>query len=164
MKKSTYPLFCPIAMASNILEPRWTLLVLCEMSNGSTRFSDIQRGVPGMSPGLLSKRLKDMEVKGLVQKYKNAANGYAEYFLTPLAKELQPIISQLGEWAHRNIESNVSLEKLDARMLMWNIRRKINSLELPSNKCVIQFILKEPPNYAENYWLIIKSGQDTDIC
>ena len=68
MPKSLYPLFCPVAMASEIIEPRWTMLVLCEMWNGSTRFNQIQRGVPGMSPTLLSKRLKEMESKGLVRK------------------------------------------------------------------------------------------------
>ena len=58
MQDSSYPRFCPVAMAASLLEPRWTMLVLCEMWSGSTRFNEIQRGVPGMSPGLLSKRLK----------------------------------------------------------------------------------------------------------
>ncbi len=61
MTDSNYPKFCPVAMAASLLEPRWTLLLLCEMWFGSTRFNEIQRGVPGMSPGLLSKRLKEME-------------------------------------------------------------------------------------------------------
>ena len=66
MQDSSYPRFCPVAMAASLLEPRWTMLVLCEMWSGSTRFNEIQRGVPGMSPGLLSKRLKEMETNGLV--------------------------------------------------------------------------------------------------
>lgn len=56
MKFTTQHLFCPVAMACEMLEPRWTMLVLCEMWNGSSRFCDIQLGVPAMSPGLLSKR------------------------------------------------------------------------------------------------------------
>jgi len=60
MSQAQYPRFCPVAMAADMLEPRWTMLVLCEMWSGSTRFNEIQRGVSGMSPGLLSKRLKDM--------------------------------------------------------------------------------------------------------
>jgi DNA-binding HxlR family transcriptional regulator len=164
MPETTYPLFCPVAMAADMLEPRWTMLVLCEMWSGSTRFNQIQRGVPGMSPGLLAKRLRDLESKGLVARIGGKGKDHAEYVTTPLADELEPIIRQLGEWAHRNIKSEVSLEKLDARMLMWNIRRKIDRLELPRHNCVIQFTLTDPLSEAVNYWLVFKSGIEPDLC
>jgi DNA-binding HxlR family transcriptional regulator len=62
-----YTRFCPVAVACEMLEPRWTMLILCEMWSGSTRFSEIQRGVPGMSPSLLSKRLREMTEQGADQ-------------------------------------------------------------------------------------------------
>ncbi|MGB0902108.1 winged helix-turn-helix transcriptional regulator [Halocynthiibacter sp.] len=164
MSQSAYPRFCPIAMAADLIEPRWTLLVLCEMFSGSTRFSEIQRGVPAMSPGLLSKRLKDMQGNGLVERRENVAGGHAQYHLTELAVSLGPVIYKLGEWAHQNIDSEVSLKYLDARMLMWNIRHKINRDTLPVPRCVIQFTLKNPPDEVANYWLVIKPGLDPDIC
>jgi len=164
MPDTAYPLFCPVAMAAEMIEPRWTMLVLCELWSGSTRFNQIQRGVPGMSPGLLAKRLRDLETKGLVVKIGGRTNDYSEYFTTPLADELEPIVRKLGEWAHRNINSDVSLEYLDARMLMWNIRRKVNRLELPRHSCVIQFTLNDPPNDPANYWLVFKPGNEPDIC
>ena len=61
MTHQGYGFFCPTAKACEVLEPRWTMLILSEMSSGSTRFNDIRRGVPGISPTLLSKRLKEME-------------------------------------------------------------------------------------------------------
>jgi DNA-binding HxlR family transcriptional regulator len=164
MSQISYPRFCPVAMAADMLEPRWTMLVLCEMWSGSTRFNDIQRGVPGMSPGLLSKRLKDMETKGLVSRQHNSAVGHAEYYTTPLADELEPLVRGLGEWAHRNIDSEVSLQDLDARMLMWNIRAKINKLELPRKRCVIQFILRDESKDKVDYWLVSNPGLETDLC
>lgn len=164
MAQSAYPLFCPVAMASEMIEPRWTLLLLCELWSGSTRFNQIQRGVPGMSPGLLAKRLRDLEARGLVIKTGNGGKDYAQYFPTPLADELEPIVRQLGEWAHRNIQSEVSLEHLDARLLMWNIRRKINRLELPRHNCVIQFTLDDSAKGTINYWLVFKSGIEPDLC
>ncbi|MEP3436370.1 MAG: helix-turn-helix domain-containing protein [Hoeflea sp.] len=164
MSETAYPLFCPVAMAAEMIEPRWTMLVLCELWSGSTRFNQIQRGVPGMSPGLLAKRLRDLETKGLVIKVGNRSKDYSEYFTTPLADELEPVVRKLGEWAHRNINSEVSLEHLDARMLMWNIRRKINRLELPQHSCVIQFSLDDPPNETVNYWLVFKPGIEPDLC
>ncbi|PWV98885.1 HxlR family transcriptional regulator [Hoeflea marina] len=164
MSETAYPLFCPVAMAAEIIEPRWTLLVLCELWSGSTRFNQIQRGVPGMSPGLLSKRLRDMEAKGLVMRVAGRTKDFSEYLTTPLADELEPVVRQLGEWAHRNIRSEVSLDHLDARLLMWNIRRKINRLELPQHACVIQFTLKHPPGAPVSYWLVFKPGIEPDLC
>lgn len=164
MTQNEYPRFCPVAMAADLLEPRWTLLVLCELWAGSTRFNEIQRGVPGMSPGLLSKRLRDMTTKGLVEHRLHPSGSHAEYVPTPLAETLEPIVRQLGEWAHRNVDSEVSLQSLDARTLMWNIRRKINRSALPIHKCVIQFTLKSPPEAAAQYWLVIKPGLETDLC
>ncbi len=163
MSESNYPKFCPVAMAASLLEPRWTMLLLCEMWSGSTRFNEIQRGVPGMSPGLLSKRLKEMEANGLVIRHGDRS-GHAEYLTTPLADELEPLIRGLGEWAHRNIDCEVSLQNLDARLLMWKIRGKIDRLQLPKPKCVIQFILNDAPNETANYWLVAKPGEETDLC
>ncbi|UYV36178.1 helix-turn-helix transcriptional regulator [Rhodobacteraceae bacterium D3-12] len=164
MSGSTYPRFCPVAMAASILEPRWTMLLLCEMWSGSTRFNEIQRGVPGMSPGLLSKRLKEMEVKGLVSRAGNRRGSHTEYLTTPLADELEPLIRGLGEWAHRNIDCEVSLQDLNARLLMWKIRSKIDLLEMPKRKSIIQFILQNPTEETANYWLVAKPGEETDLC
>ncbi len=164
MSDSNYPRFCPVAMAASLLEPRWTMLLLCEMWSGSTRFNEIQRGVPGMSPGLLSKRLKEMEANGLVSRVPEGPGQRMQYHTTPLANKLEPLIRGLGEWAHQNIDCEVSLQDLDARLLMWKIRGKIDLLQLPKKKSVMQFILNDPPNETANYWLVAKPGEETDLC
>lgn len=161
---ATYPLFCPVAMAADLIEPRWTLLILSEMWCGSTRFSQIHRGVPGMSPALLSKRLRDMQAKGLVARATSSRGAYAEYVTTPLADRLEPIVELLGRWAHENVDSAVSLRDLDPRTLMWNVRRKINQGELPLRDCVIQFTLNEGSKPAVLYWIVIKPGREPDLC
>ena len=53
MTESSYHQFCPVAMAAEVLGARWTLLLLREIIVGSTRFNDLRRGVPRMSPALL---------------------------------------------------------------------------------------------------------------
>ena len=164
MTENNYPKFCPVVMAASLLEPRWTMLLLCEMWAGSTRFNEIQRGVPGMSPGLLSKRLKEMEANGLVTRTNPSSGRHAEYVTTPVADELEPIIRNLAEWAHRNIDCTVSLQDLDARLLMWKIRGKIDLLHMPKRKSVIQFILHDTPQETANYWLVAKPGEETDLC
>lgn len=164
MPKDGYNQFCPVAKACEILEPRWTLLILCEMWSGSSRFNEIRRGVPGMSPTLLSRRLKEMEVRGLIVRHENKDNGAIDYKSTNIGMELEPIVHALGEWAHRNMDADITLENLDARLLMWNIRRKVDTSVLPAKKTVIQFIFPELPGDQQNYWLIAKPGLPTDLC
>jgi DNA-binding HxlR family transcriptional regulator len=151
-------------MAAELIEPRWTLLILSEMWAGSTRFSQIHRGVPGMSPALLSKRLREMQANGLVTREQSAQGARTEYVTTEIADRLEPIVELLGHWAHQNVDSAISLRRLDPQMLMWNIRRKINQLELPLRKCVIQFTLKERAKPESHYWLLIRPGMAPDLC
>ena len=61
MATGSYQQFCPVAMATEILCTRWTIILLREMFAGSTRFNELRRGVPRMSPALLSRRLKELE-------------------------------------------------------------------------------------------------------
>ena len=63
---SSYHQFCPVAKAMELLDERWTLLVIRELLAGSRRFNDLRRGLPQMSPTLLSKRLQQLVRAGLV--------------------------------------------------------------------------------------------------
>lgn len=150
-------------MACEVLEPRWTLLILCEMYNGSTRFNEIRRGVPGMSPTLLSKRLKEMEFQNLLNRDEDTSKGVVNYKLTDIAHELMPIVYDLGKWAHRNIDSEITLENLDSKLLMWNIRRKVDAQNFPNKRTVIQFIFPELEK-NKNFWLVHKPGFAIDLC
>src|SRR5205809_4813237 len=87
MAQGSYKQFCPVAMAAEVLCTRWTVLLLREMVVGSTRFNDLRRGVPRMSPALLSQRLKELEAAGVVQRVASAKDPSAsEYHLTPAGR------------------------------------------------------------------------------
>ena len=92
-----YGQFCPLAKASEVFAERWTPLILREVMIGSTRFSDIQRGVPLISRSLLSKRLHDLVRAGGLQRV-DSGKGYDEYLMTAAGEDLRPIIFQLGAW------------------------------------------------------------------
>jgi DNA-binding HxlR family transcriptional regulator len=96
-----YGQFCPIAQAAEVLTERWTPLVIRELLCGSTRFNDLRRGVPLMSPSLLSKRLKTLERVGVIERRPAAASHTVEYVLTPAGEELRPIIESMGVWGQR---------------------------------------------------------------
>jgi DNA-binding HxlR family transcriptional regulator len=165
MSNDSYNQFCPVSKACEIIEPRWTLLILCEMWQGSTRFNEIRRGVPGMSPTLMSKRLKELELRGIINRTEDQSTNEIHYTMTSMGNELQPIIHALGKWAHRNIDADVTLENLDARLLMWNMRRRINTVTFPKRKrTVIQFTYPELPEAEQRYWIIAKPDSDVDLC
>lgn len=159
---SSYGQFCPVSMASEIFCTRWTALVLREFFCGSTRFSDLRRGLPKMSPALLSKWLKELEAAGLIAT-DTRPSGISEYRLTPMGKELEPVVMALGEWGYRWIESSVSLKNLDPSLLMWDMRRNIRPDRLPERRCTIQFLYPELVEGDRNWWIVIEKGT-VDLC
>jgi DNA-binding HxlR family transcriptional regulator len=157
-----YGQFCPVSMASEILCSRWTTLVIREMLCGSTRFNDLRRGVPRMSPALLSKRLKELQAAGIVVAAANQ-QGVVEYRLSPAGEDLREIIFSIGLWGQRWVESKLSLKNLDPSLLMWDIRRNLKPEPLPPGRCTIQFQYPELPDSRRNWWLVIDGGQ-VDLC
>src|SRR5213596_1500224 len=93
-----YKQFCPVAMAAEILCTRWTVVLLRELIAGSTRFNELRRGVPRMSPALLSQRLKDLEAAGIITRKATGEAGVFEYRLTASGRELTPIVEAFGIW------------------------------------------------------------------
>lgn len=157
-----YGQFCPVSMASEILCTRWTLLVLREFLCGSTRFNDLRRGVPKMSPSLLSKRLKELQAEGVICADVDA-KGQASYHLTQAGEELRAVVMAVGSWGQRWVESRLSLRNLDPSLLMWDMRRHLDPRPLPPQRCTIQFLYPELSAANQNWWLIVTSGV-VDLC
>lgn len=164
MPDRTYHQFCPIALAGEMIEPRWTMLVLCEIAAGSSRFSDIRRGVPGMSPSLLSRRLTEMAEHGLLRRELVAETGQWRYYPSRAGSELVPLIEGLGAWAHRHLDPNLDRCVIDDKLLMWNIRRKVRTAGFPDRRVVVEFMLQSDGAPDKHYWLIMRPGCDTDLC
>src|ERR1044071_1853141 len=125
MTRRPYGLICPISLACEILEPRWTIQILTEIWNCSTRFSDIRKGVGNISTAILSRRLKEMEASGLVERIEDKAAGTIDYFRTEKSINLEPAMNALAEWAQCNIEADIALSSADASTVMWVVRRMI---------------------------------------
>lgn len=159
---SGYGQFCPVSMAAEILCSRWTVVLLREMLCGSTRFNDLRRGLPRMSPTLLSKRLKELELAGVIRSVPTAA-GTSEYLLTEAGEDLRPIIIGIGSWGQRWVESRLSLRNLDPTLLMWDMRRNLSTDPLPPRRCTIQFLYPELQPTHRNYWLVVELG-NVDLC
>jgi DNA-binding HxlR family transcriptional regulator len=165
MTEGGYKQFCPVAMAAEVLGARWTLVLLRELVAGSTRFNDLRRGVPRMSPALLSKRLKDLEAAGIVTRSRVADEpDVFEYRLTEAGLGLQPIIEAVGVWGQKWIETEASLGNLDPNLLMWDMRRNINPTPMPRRRSTIQVIFKDLPDARRNWWLVVEPDEKVDLC
>lgn len=157
--------FCPIAMASDILCTRWTLMLIRELLLGTRRFNELRRGLPRMSPALLSKRLKDLEAAGVVMRRPlDDDPAVYEYHLTKAGEAAAPIIEAVGDWGHRWVDTHASLAHLDVDLLMWNLRRNINPFPLPRRRSTIQIIYPDLPPAKRKWWLLVEPGEDTDLC
>lgn len=90
---------CLIAQALDVLGDRWTLLILRDLMGGLTRYNDILENCGGMSPNVLSDRLKRLEADGLVcRSYQKALPPRVEYTLTDKGWSVRPILVALLEW------------------------------------------------------------------
>jgi DNA-binding HxlR family transcriptional regulator len=155
-----YGQFCPVAKAMELLDERWTMLVVRELLAGSSHFNDLRRGVPKMSPALLSKRLKSLIRAGVVER--TDIDGRTTYSLTECGKELADVVDSLGAWGVRWI-GELGEEELDPHLLMWDMRRTIPIESWPRARTTLAFHLDGVAPKASRWWLVVASGE-ADVC
>ncbi len=156
-----YGQFCPLAQATKLLCERWTLLLARELLAGSTRFSELQKGLPLMSPTLLSQRLRQLADAGVIRIA--GKKGDRSYHLTDAGSELRPIVELLGAWGHRWARSKLDSHDLDVGLLMWDMRRSIDPSVFPPTRTVVQFDYPDAPEGAQHWWLVSENGE-VDLC
>jgi DNA-binding HxlR family transcriptional regulator len=165
MSQPGYKQFCPVAMASELLCTRWTMVLLRELIAGSTRFNDLRRGVPKMSPTLLSQRLKELEAAGILERRElMAEKGVFEYRMTESGNDLRAVVEAMGFWGQKWVEARLSLKNLDPSLLMWDMRRNLNPSPLPAGRTVIQFLYRELPESKRSWWLVVEPHGEVDLC
>ncbi len=90
---------CGIARALDVVGDRWALLVARELIFGPKRFVQLRHGLPGVSPNVLSQRLRDLEDVGVVRRdVLGPPAGVAVYELTARGRALGPVLLELARW------------------------------------------------------------------
>ena len=152
-------------MAAELLCTRWTMVLLRELVAGTTRFNDLRRGVPKMSPTLLAQRLRELEAAGIVErKAVKLEKGVFEYRMTESGKDLRAVVEAMGFWGQKWVEARQSLKNLDPSLLMWDMRRNLNPKPLPDRRTVIQFLYPELPASKRFWWLVVEPKGEVDLC
>lgn len=94
---------CGVAKTLKIIGSKWTSLVLHYLFQGKTRFGELQRAMPEISPKTLSQRLKSLQEEGIITKKVYAEVPlHVEYRLTAKGKSLHAIIDTMTEWGEQH--------------------------------------------------------------
>lgn len=153
-----------LSKACEVIEPRWTLLILNQMWTGYSRFSDLRRAVGNISPGILSKRLSEMERLGLIERIEDRAKGTVDYVRTQAAIDLEPAMDALSIWAQRNIEAEVALADCNLPMLMNYIGKHLVTDALPKRRVVVRFHFADEPGPYKTWFILVEPGTPCDVC
>jgi DNA-binding HxlR family transcriptional regulator len=106
---------CPVAKTLEVVGDRWTLLVVRDLLDGPRRFHDLQAGLPGLAPNILSERLKLMEAHALVsRRFYSDHPPRAEYELTAKGRDLGVVVGALASWGARHVYKQARLVHADS--------------------------------------------------
>ncbi|MFE1959031.1 winged helix-turn-helix transcriptional regulator [Streptomyces sp. NPDC059479] len=152
----SYGQYCSIARALDVVGDRWTLLIARELLlQGPCRFTDLKNGLPGIAANLLSSRLKDLEVAGLISR-EDAPPPIATvlYRLTESGLELEPVLKALGLWGLRFMAEERPDDAFQAQWLAYAPAWFTTDADPDAPPAVIQLIAS-----GESAVIELRSGQ-----
>lgn len=154
----SYGQFCPVAKAAEVFCERWTALIIRDLATGSTRFSELQRGVPLMSPSLLSRRLKQLEAEGIVER-RGAGKRGATYHLTASGAEFAPMVEALGVWGQRWARRELQENEVDLGLLIWSLEKSVDPGAFGEGRSLVQIEFSDQPPHKQLWWFVNEPGR-----
>lgn len=120
-----YGQYCPIARTLDLLGDKWTLLIVRELLRGKRRFRDIEAGLPGIPPNLLSDRLKVLEhAKVVNREYFRELPPRVEYSLTGSGAELEAVLESLAGWGMAHMmDEGAPCPNVDVDLFFFHLPR-----------------------------------------
>ncbi|HEY2709298.1 MAG TPA: helix-turn-helix domain-containing protein [Caulobacteraceae bacterium] len=160
-----YGQYCPVAMTAEVLCTRWTMLLIRELLEGPARFNDLRRGVPRMSPALLSQRLRELEDAGIVVRTPQRKGGELyEYVLTEAGWALGPVIQAFGAWGQAWIEEKATLDNASVDNLMWQMQQRIRPDLAPHRPSVVSIQYRDQAASKARWWIVFEREARAEIC
>lgn len=157
-----YGQYCPLALATEVLAQRWTILIISRLLGGCRQFNAIHHGVPRVSPSLLSQRLTELEEAGIVVKSTGRGGTGPTYGLTPAGEDLAGVIEQMAVWGQHWARDMVT-EDLDPAFLAWSMHTRMNVDAMPEGRVVLEFSFTGAPSDCRRFWLV-KESDAVDMC
>jgi DNA-binding HxlR family transcriptional regulator len=93
---------CPVCRTAEVVCGKWTLLLIRDLADGSSRFCELERSLEGISPRTLSLRLRALEEEGIVERHTYPeVPPRVEYALTVKGEALVPLIDDMRKYGAR---------------------------------------------------------------
>jgi DNA-binding HxlR family transcriptional regulator len=158
----TYGQYCPIARASELLAERWSVIILRNILVGCRTFNEIADGAPGLSRGLLSKRLRELARAGVIEIRPKPNGPGSTYKPTEAGRELSEVMSALHRWGSRWAE--LKPEQAHPGVVLWVwVTFWLDHDRLPQRRVLVRFDYPNLPGPAPRGWLLIERG-DAELC
>jgi DNA-binding HxlR family transcriptional regulator len=151
-----------LALAAELLCERWTLLVISRLIDGCTQFNAIHRGVPRISPAMLTKRLRQLQHAGLVTSPPVRKGTPRAYLLTAAGRDLSPLIDGLAVWG-QHWARDMCTDDLDPGFLAWSMHMRLDAARMPPGRTVLAFEFSGAPRDCRRFWLVNEDGK-VDMC
>ncbi len=151
-----YGQYCPLALATELLCNRWTILVASRVIDGCTTFNEIHKGVPRISPSMLSRRLQELTDAGIIERRESGPKRSVSYHPTEAGKDLDHIIMLLSVWGQRWAR-DMTNEDLDPAFLAWSMHLRIDVNMMPPGRTVLEFEFTSESG-LESFWLVSEDG------
>ncbi|KAB0571790.1 winged helix-turn-helix transcriptional regulator [Brucella pituitosa] len=96
---------CAVEAAISLIDGKWKSVVLFHLLDGTLRFNELRRQIPGVTQRMLTNQLRELEEDGLIDRKVYAqVPPKVEYSLSPLGRSIEPILLALKDWGDTNIE------------------------------------------------------------
>jgi len=109
---------------------------------------------------VLAERLRKLERSQIIERQTGPTGRTIRYQLTPAGRDLQPVLDAVGQWAATWAFTDPRSEELDADLLMVWIARHVDHAQLPAERTVVQFDLRDP---TKRYWLVLEPAE-VSVC
>jgi DNA-binding HxlR family transcriptional regulator len=159
----TYGQYCPIARASELLAERWSIIILRNIVIlGCRSFNEIADGAPGLSRGLLSQRLRDLERAGVIEIRPKSHGPGSMYEPTQAGRELSEVMVALQHWGSKWAELTPEQAHPGVVLWMW-ATFFLDRDRLPRRRALIRFDYPTLSGPGSRSWLLVERG-DAEIC
>jgi DNA-binding HxlR family transcriptional regulator len=158
----TYGQYCPIARAAELLAERWSLIILRNVLVGCVTFNEIAEGAPGLSRGLLSKRLRELERAGVIEIRPKPDGHGSTYEPTQAGRELAEVMMALQNWGRKWAELKPEHAHPGVVLWVW-VTFWLDRDRLPRRRVVVRFEYPTLPPDARRSWLLIER-RDAEYC
>ena len=123
---------CPVHRAAQVLEGKWTTLVLRDLLGGKKRYSELQHSLTGISPRLLAARLKALVEQGLVTRTVfPTVPPTTEYALTALGQNIMPVVQAMADYGQALLAQDAQAHNLKPGVAKADITQVRSGKKLP---------------------------------